>query len=90
VLSTGARPSAAEAQACGNGSAGSSGVVSEAGSAAGRATGMSRLQRLNAAMRKRSAGAQVLLSEHMQALWHSYKPLTRPDRALLDRCEPLT
>ena len=42
--------------------------------------GGSRLQRLNAAVKKRSAGAQILLSEHMQSLWHSYKPLTRPDR----------
>ena len=47
--------------------------------------GGSRLQRLNAAVKKRSAGAQILLSEHMQSLWHSYKPLTRPDRGLLDR-----
>lgn len=47
----------------------------------------SRLQRLNAAVKKRSAGAQILLSEHVQALWHSYKPLTRPDRGLLDRCD---
>ena len=46
----------------------------------------SRLQRLNDAVRKRSAGAQILLSEHVQALWHSYRPLTRPDRGLLDRC----
>ena len=48
----------------------------------------SRLQRLNAAVKKRSAGAQILLSEHVQALWHSYRPLTRPDRGLLDRCDP--
>ena len=48
-------------------------------------TAGSRLQRLNAAVKKRSAGPQILLSEHAQALWHSYKPLTRPDRSLLDR-----
>ena len=48
----------------------------------------SRLQRLNAAVKKRSAGAQILLSEHMQALWHAYKPLTRPERGLLERYHP--
>ena len=52
-----------------------------------RAAG-SRLQRLNAAVKKRSVGAQILLSEHVQALWHAYKPLTRPDRGLLDRYHP--
>ena len=47
------------------------GVASGPGQAKGQAAGSgpSRLARLNAAMRKRSAGAQVLLSEHVQALW---------------------
>jgi len=29
--------------------------------------------------------AQALLTEHAEALWLAYKPLTRPDRALLER-----
>ena len=28
---------------------------------------------------------QALLTEHVAALWLAYKPLTRPDRALLER-----
>ena len=34
--------------------------------------GGSRLQRLNAAVKKRSAGAQILLSEHMQSCHASH------------------
>jgi hypothetical protein len=52
--------------------------------------GGGRLARLNpaAARKQRSAAdaAHALLSEHVQALWSSYKPATRPDRGLLDRC----
>lgn len=84
VLSTGTRPSNMNGQAAAaNGSAGAS-APDTSGTAAPR-QGASRLQRLNIAVRKRSAGAQVLLSEHVQALWHTYKPLTRPDRSLLER-----
>ena len=48
------------------------------------------MQRLNNAVKKRSAGAQILLSEHVQALWHSYRPLTWPDRGLLERCDAVS
>ena len=30
---------------------------------------------------------QTLLTQHVAALWLAYKPLTRPDRALLERCD---
>ena len=83
MLSTGTRPAPVNGQTAANGGVGTSAL--EATSPSGKVQGMSRLQRLNAAVRKRSAGAQVLLTEHMQALWHGYKPLTRPDRGLLDR-----
>ncbi|CAL8466888.1 g6424 [Coccomyxa elongata] len=83
VLSTGKRPSTSNGQSAVNGSAGMGGPDSIGAAAAKQ--GASRLQRLNIAVRKRSAGAQVLLSEHVQALWHTYKPLTRPDRSLLER-----
>ncbi len=83
VLSTGTRPSTSNGQSAVNGSAGTAGPDSVGAAAAKQ--GASRLQRLNIAVRKRSAGAQVLLSEHVQALWHTYKPLTRPDRSLLER-----
>ncbi|CAK0733784.1 hypothetical protein CVIRNUC_000332 [Coccomyxa viridis] len=81
VLSTGTRPQPVSSQPLTNGSV--SPAAAEA--PAQPKPGGSRLQRLNAAVKKRSAGAQILLSEHMQSLWHSYKPLTRPDRGLLDR-----
>lgn len=84
VLSIGTRPSTANGQLAANGSAGAAGGDAS-GAAAAKQGGQSRLQRLNMAVRKRSAGAQVLLSEHMQALWHTYRPLTRPDRSLLER-----
>ncbi|KAG2489782.1 hypothetical protein HYH03_011732 [Edaphochlamys debaryana] len=35
------------------------------------------------AIRQRARGAAVLLSEHTEALWSSYKPLCRPDQGLL-------
>ena len=83
VLSTGTKPSSMNGQAAANGSAGA--AAPDTSSAAASKQGSSRLQRLHIAVRKRSAGAQVLLSEHVQALWHTYKPLTRPDRSLLER-----
>lgn len=83
VLSTGTKPSTSNGQAAANGNAGAA-APDTSGAAASR-QGASRLQRLNIAVRKRSVGAQVLLSEHVQALWHTYKPLTRPDRSLLER-----
>ncbi|KXZ45966.1 hypothetical protein GPECTOR_49g550 [Gonium pectorale] len=37
------------------------------------------------ALRQRTQGASVLLSGHTEALWASYKPLCRPDQALLGK-----
>ncbi len=55
---------------------------------AGRPSSASRLQRLNPgnalkAVRRRAAGAQILISEHVPGLWATYKPLLTPDTALL-------
>ncbi|KAK9853379.1 hypothetical protein WJX84_012047 [Apatococcus fuscideae] len=55
---------------------------------AGRPASASRLQRLNPgnalkAVRRRAAGAQILISEHVPGLWATYKPLLSPDTALL-------
>ncbi|KAK9831905.1 hypothetical protein WJX81_007718 [Elliptochloris bilobata] len=77
-----AAPPASEADRA-NGSPGSGGIRSSG-------IGVGRLARLNAAMRKRAVGAQALLTEHIAALWLAYKPLTRPDRALLERMVPST
>ncbi|KAK9805887.1 hypothetical protein WJX73_001357 [Symbiochloris irregularis] len=43
----------------------------------------SRFSRINRAVRRRSA--QSLLSDYAPSLWCNYKPLTRPDKQLLDR-----
>lgn len=82
-----AAPSAGESDRS-NGSGSGSGAGAGGGSSGARSggTGGGRLARLNAAMRKRAVGAQALLTEHVAALWLGYKPLTRPDRALLERC----
>lgn len=73
VLSTGKRPVHAS---------------SSAGAARGSNEGPtqldSRLQRMHHAVRRRAP--QSLLSEYVSSVWHAYKPLTRPDTALLDRC----
>ena len=45
----------------------------------------SRLSKLDQAVRRKAVGAQTLLSGHLEALWHAYKPLTRPDKELLER-----
>ncbi|KAK9810174.1 hypothetical protein WJX72_006112 [[Myrmecia] bisecta] len=77
VLSIGSKPSLA-GSAQQNGHTGPSAAPSAP----------SRLQKLgNAvkAVRQQAAGAQVLLTQHIQALWSSYKPLTRPDNKLLER-----
>lgn len=72
VLSTGKRPVHAS---------------SSAGAARGSNEGPtqldSRLQRMHHAVRRRAP--QSLLSEYVSSVWHAYKPLTRPDTALLDR-----
>ena len=47
--------------------------------------GQFRLHKLKAAMQRRAAGPQVLLTEHTQALWHNYKPLVRFDKAVTER-----
>ena len=38
-------------------------------------------------MRRKAVGSQTLLSHHQENLWVSYKPLTKPDKDLLDRSE---
>lgn len=37
------------------------------------------------ALKRRQQGALTLVSEHTQALWSSYRPLCKPDQALLSR-----
>ena len=44
-----------------------------------------RLHLLQRAVRRGSAGPGSLLSEFTPQLWSSHKPLSRPDKALLDR-----
>ena len=39
-----------------------------------------------AAVRQRTLGSQPQLGDHVQALWTGYKPVTKPDQQLLDRC----
>ena len=84
--STAAAPSAGESDRSNGSGSGSGGGGGGSGGARSGGTGGGRLARLNAAMRKRAVGAQALLTEHVAALWLGYKPLTRPDRALLERC----
>ncbi|KAK9864873.1 hypothetical protein WJX84_003125 [Apatococcus fuscideae] len=55
---------------------------------AGRPPSASRLHRLNPnnalkAVRRRAAGAQILISEHVPGLWATYRPILSPDTALL-------
>lgn len=45
----------------------------------------SRLARLEAVVRRRAPGPHTLLARHSEALWLAYKPLTRPDKELLER-----
>ena len=37
-------------------------------------------------VRRKAVGSQALLAHHHEALWMAYKPLTKPDKDLLDRC----
>lgn len=53
---------------------------------AGKEAHTSRLAKLDQAVRRRAVGAQALLSNHQEALWTTQKPLTKPDKDLLDRC----
>ncbi len=46
----------------------------------------SRMGRAVAAVRQRTLGSQPQLGDHVQALWTGYKPVTKPDQQLLDRC----
>ena len=39
-----------------------------------------------AAVTQRTLGSQPQLGDHVQALWTGYKPVTKPDQQLLDRC----
>ena len=73
VLATGKRPAPAGRPRTPEGGGGGGG---------GGAT-ESRLLRMNRAVRRRSA--QSLLSEYVSAVWHAYKPLTRPCSTLLAR-----
>lgn len=41
-------------------------------------------------VRRKAIGSQALLSYHHEALWVTYKPLTKPDKDLLERCTPLS
>ncbi|GIL57407.1 hypothetical protein Vafri_12586 [Volvox africanus] len=49
------------------------------------AASISRANAAVQALRQRTQGASVLMSGHTEALWSTYKPLCRPDQALLQK-----
>ncbi len=64
------------------------------GAAAGQQTSPGSTSLLNPsnamrALKRRSQGAEQLLNQHTQNLWSSYKPLARPDNALLMSLVPV-
>ncbi|GFR44311.1 hypothetical protein Agub_g5434, partial [Astrephomene gubernaculifera] len=93
ILSIGKREAAAGAGGCGGGPggasqssfSGSSSAASAAGGSLAAAANMFRANAAVQALRQRTQGAAVLLSGHTEALWAAYKPLCRPDQALLQR-----
>jgi hypothetical protein len=82
VLSVGVKESAVRDMpgGAGSGSRGGSAAAS-AGGAGGGGGGL--LGSAVRALRRRQQGASQLLGQHTQGFWHQYRPLTRPDPALL-------
>ena len=55
-------------------------------SPSGQDTGQSRLAK---AVQRKSSGFKSLLTSYSEAAWLSYKPLSKPNKQLLDRCAHL-
>ncbi|KAJ9515796.1 hypothetical protein QJQ45_008693, partial [Haematococcus lacustris] len=82
VLSVGVRDAGGPWSGASARSSASGGVGLAASSALTAAVGVGGAVK---ALRQRAQGAQSLLSDHSEALWSTYRPLTRPDPALLAR-----